>query len=474
MPELSLPEQHRELILAVSLAADELGYPAFLIGGYVRDLILKRPGKDIDIVCQGSGSALANLAAQKIPNAGQIVVFKNFGTAVFRVGDVELEFVGARKESYQHHSRKPIVEDGTLEDDQNRRDFTMNTLAICINKSNFGTLIDPFGGLEDIANGIIKTPLNNPENTFSDDPLRMIRAIRFATQLNFTIEPITLKAIEQNNYRLNIISQERIVDELNKIMLCPKPSIGFKLLFDTGLLPIFFPELAAMQGVEVIEGIGHKDNFYHTLQVLDNLCTVSNNLWLRWAALLHDIGKPATKKFNSMEGWTFHGHEIVGAAMTVQIFKRLKLPLNEHLRYVKKLVALHQRPVFLTKGEISDSALRRLLFDAGDDLDDLMTLCRADITSKNEERVQRFLENYNTLLQKLQEVEQKDHLRNWQPPIDGELIMTTFGLKPGTQVGEIKTAIREAILDGVIENNYEAAYQFMLQKAAELGLIPLV
>ncbi len=472
MPELPIPEQHRELIQAVGLAADQLGFPAYLIGGYVRDLILKRPCKDIDIVCQGSGIALANLAASKIPSAGQVVVYKNFGTAVFRVGDVELEFVGARKESYQHHSRKPIVEDGTLEDDQNRRDFTINALAISINQLDFGTLIDPFGGLDDIASQIIKTPLSNPDITFSDDPLRMIRAIRFACQLNFTIEEHTLSAIERNNYRLRIISQERIIDEVNKIMLCPLPSVGFKLLFDTKLLHIFFPELAAMQGVEVIDGVSHKDNFYHTLQVLDNLCAVSDNLWLRWAALLHDIGKPVTKKFNSVEGWTFHGHEVVGASMTVQIFKRLKLPLNEHLRYVKKLVALHQRPVFLTKSEISDSALRRLLFDAGDDLDDLMTLCRADITSRNEERVQRFLENYNILLQKLQEVEQKDHLRNWQPPIDGELIMSTFGLRPGTQVGELKTAIREAILDGIIENNYESAFQFMLQKAELMGLTP--
>jgi poly(A) polymerase len=470
MPDLPIPEQHRELIQAVGLAADQLGFPAYLIGGYVRDLILKRPCKDIDIVCQGSGIALATLAASKIPSAGQVVVYKNFGTAVFRVGDVEMEFVGARKESYQHDSRKPIVEDGTLEDDQNRRDFTINALAISINQHDFGKLIDPFGGLDDIANRIIKTPLSDPDITFSDDPLRMLRAIRFACQLNFTIEEHTLSAIERNNYRLRIISQERIIDEVNKIMLCPLPSVGFKLLFDTKLLHIFFPELAAMQGVEVIDGVSHKDNFYHTLQVLDNLCAGSDNLWLRWAALLHDIGKPVTKKFNSAEGWTFHGHEVVGASMTVQIFKRLKLPLNEHLRYVKKLVALHQRPVFLTKSEISDSALRRLLFDAGDDLDDLMTLCRADITSRNEERVQRFLENYNILLQKLQEVEQKDHLRNWQPPIDGELIMSTFGLRPGTQVGELKTAIREAILDGIIENNYESAFQFMLQKAELMGL----
>ncbi len=472
MPDLPIPEQHSELIQAVGLAADQLGFPAYLIGGYVRDLILNRPCKDIDIVCQGSGIALATLAASKIPSAGQVVVYKNFGTAVFRVGDVEMEFVGARKESYQHDSRKPIVEDGTLEDDQNRRDFTINALAISINQHDFGTLIDPFSGLDDIANRIIKTPLSNPDITFSDDPLRMLRAIRFACQLNFTIEEHTLSAIERNNYRLRIISQERIIDEVNKIMLCPLPSVGFKLLFDTKLLHIFFPELAAMQGVEVIDGVSHKDNFYHTLQVLDNLCAVSDNLWLRWAALLHDIGKPVTKKFNSAEGWTFHGHEVVGASMTVQIFKRLKLPLNEHLRYVKKLVALHQRPVFLTKSEISDSALRRLLFDAGDDLDDLMTLCRADITSRNEERVQRFLENYNILLQKLQEVEQKDHLRNWQPPIDGELIMSTFGLRPGTQVGELKTAIREAILDGIIENNYESAFQFMLQKAELMGLTP--
>jgi len=473
MNKIEIPKDHLYIVQLIAQAAHELGYPAFLIGGYVRDLILNRPCKDIDIVCQGSGIALATQAAAKIPNAGHVAIFKNFGTAMFKVGDLDLEFVGARKESYHLHSRKPVVEDGTLEDDQNRRDFTINTLAISLKPTNFGALIDPFGGLTDLTNGIIKTPLSNPDITFSDDPLRMIRAIRFATQLGFAIEPNTLEAIARNHERLRIISAERIIDELNKIMNCPQPSVGFKLLFSTGLLHVFFPELAAMQGIEVMNGIGHKDNFYHTLKVLDNLCAVSNNLWLRWAALLHDIGKPVTKRFDPEEGWTFHGHEAVGGAMVKHIFKRLKLPLNEHMRFVEKMVSMHQRPVTLTKEEISDSALRRLLFDAGNDLEELMLLCRSDMTSKNEERVQRYLENYNLLSVKLQELEEKDRIRNWQPPIDGQVIMTTFALPPGPQVGAIKTAVREAILDGIIANNYQAAYEFMLQTAVQMGLQPV-
>ncbi|HRI28166.1 MAG TPA: HD domain-containing protein [Chitinophagales bacterium] len=471
---LPIPPKHLKLLQTIGKIASQLGYPAYVIGGYVRDLLLNRPCKDIDIVCQGSGIELAAAAAQQIPEAGKLVVYKHFGTAVFRVDDLELEFVGARKESYDRSSRKPHVEDGTLEDDQNRRDFTINALAFSINPANFGAFIDPFNGLDDLQNGIIKTPLSNPDITFSDDPLRMMRAVRFATQLHFTIDPHTLQAITTNKERLRIISMERIIAEFNKIILSPKPSIGIKLLMDTGLLGQFFPELHAMRGIDTQNGVAHKDNFYHTLKVLDNLCLKSDDLWLRWAALLHDIGKPKTKCFDEQENdWTFHGHESVGADMTVSIFKRLKLPLNEHLQFVRKLVGMHQRPIFLTNTEPSDSALRRLLFEAGNDLDALMTLCRADMTSKNEEKVKRYLQNYDILVQKLYDIEKRDQLRYWQPPIDGAIIMQTFGIQPGKQVGEIKTAIREAILDGEIPNDYEAAYAFMLQKAAQMQLLPV-
>lgn len=472
-----VPPAHLVFLELIEKAAQDLGYPAFVIGGYVRDLLLARPCKDIDIVCLGSGIALAEKSAAFFQKKGyevtKIAFFKHFGTAMFRAEDIEFEFVGARRESYKLHSRKPSVEEGTLQDDQNRRDFTINALALSLNTADFGQLIDPFGGREDLENKVIRTPLVNSELTFSDDPLRMLRAVRFATQLNFTIAAETFSAIVKNSERLRIISAERICDEVNKIMATPKPSVGFKLLFDSGLLHIFLPELAAMQGIEKRNGLAHKDNFYHTLQVLDNLCQMSENLWLRWSALLHDIGKPTTKRFEEDKGWTFHGHEVVGARMVNVIFERMKLPLNETLLYVKKMVALHQRPVLLTKEEISDSAIRRLLFDAGEDIDDLMLLCRADITSSSEAKVKRYLDNYIQLVAKMNEVEAKDNLRNWQPPISGDLIMQVFGIKPSKAVGIIKTAIREAILDGLIPNDYQAAYDFMLKQGKALHLTPI-
>jgi poly(A) polymerase len=453
----------------LSDTATELQLETYLVGGFVRDIWLKRPSKDIDVVCIGSGIALAEKVAENIAKqTGEkppVSIFKNFGTAMVKTQDWELEFVGARKESYQRDSRKPIVENGTLEDDQNRRDFTMNALAISLNAHNFGDLIDPFDGIKDLQNKVIKTPLD-PDITFSDDPLRMMRAVRFATQLGFD----TFESILKNKERINIISQERITDEMNKIILAKVPSYGFKLLFYAELLPIIFPELVLLQGVEHIEGKGHKDNFFHTLQVLDNVAQVSDNLWLRWAAILHDIAKPATKRFYPKVGWTFHGHEDKGAKMVPHIFRKMKLPMHEQMRYVQKLVRLHLRPIPLVRDEITDSALRRLLFDAGEDLEDLMKLCKADITSKNYDKVQKHLSNFEVVEQKLKEVEEKDKMRSFQPVITGELIMQTFGLQPGREVGIIKTNVREAILDNIINNEYEEAYAFMLQEGEKLGL----
>jgi len=456
----------------VSQAADELAYESYVIGGFVRDVILERTQPiDIDFVCVGSGIELANKVSELVRNDTKVKVFKNFGTAMLRYQDLELEFVGARKESYRSDSRKPIVEDGTLEDDQNRRDFTINTLAIRLNKEYFGELVDPFDGIKDLVNKIIRTPLE-PNITYSDDPLRMMRAIRFATQLNFKIEESSLKAIKDNASRLEIISQERITEELNKIILSSKPSIGFKLLFNAELLHQFFPKMVELQGVDIIDNKGHKDNFYHTLQVLDNICENTGNLWLRWAAILHDIAKPDTKKFEEKQGWTFHGHEFLGSKMVPKIFNQLKLPLNEKMKYVKKLVRLHLRPIVLAQEIVTDSAVRRLLFDAGEDIDDLMTLCDADITSKKPEKVNRYLNNFQLVRQKIKDVEERDHIRNMQPPISGEEIIDIFDINPSKEIGILKNAIKEAILDGIIANEKKEAYQFLIKKAAEIGLKP--
>jgi len=442
---------------------------AFVVGGYVRDILLKRESKDIDVVVTGSGIDLAKGVADALGRNVNVNYFKNFGTAMIKYDDLEIEFVGARKESYRSHSRKPDVESGSLEDDQKRRDFTINAMALHLTKSNFGELMDPFNGIQDLHDHIIRTPLD-PELTFSDDPLRMMRAVRFAAQLHFEIHPLAIEAIKNNKERMKIVSMERITDELNKIILSTKPSVGFELLFDTGLLQIIFPQFCALHGVEYVNGQGHKDNFYHTLQVLDNVAKMSNDLWLRWTAILHDIAKPLTKRYEQGHGWTFHGHEDKGARMVKHIFRHFKLPLNEKMKFVEKIVQLHLRPIVLAQSVVTDSAVRRLLFDAGDDIDSLMILCHADVTTKNEYKMRRYKENFEIVQQKLKDVEEKDQIRNWQPPVTGENIMQIFGLKPGREVGEIKNAIREAILEGEIGNNFEEAYQFMLKKGAELGL----
>jgi len=468
--KLEFTKREDELLQLVAQSADELNIQAYAVGGFVRDKILQRNCKDIDIVCIGNGIDLAKKIAEKITPKPHVAYFKNFGTAQIKLHDIELEFVGARKESYRRDSRKPIVEDGTLEDDQNRRDFTINALAIHLSKENFGEIIDPFNGLEDLKNGIIKTPLD-PSITFDDDPLRMLRAVRLASQLNFKIEDNTYQKLEPLADRLKIISQERITDELNKIILSKQPSIGFKLLFNTKLLHQFFPEMVKLHGVSMVDNYGHKDNFYHTLKVLDNLSENTNDLWLRWSAILHDIAKPATQRFEEGHGWTFHGHEVVGARWTPKIFARMKLPLDDKMKFVQKMVALHLRPISLTKENITDSAIRRILFDAGDDLESLMLLCDADITSKNETKVKRYKENLKLVQQKIKEVEARDQIRNWQPPITGEIIMQAFNIKPSREVGTIKDAIKDAILDGVITNDYDAAYNLMLEKGKEIGLV---
>lgn len=462
---MQLPLEH-SVFKTLSEIAEEEGVEAYVIGGYVRDLLLHRPSKDIDVVVHGSGIALAEKAAERLGGL-HVSVFKNFGTAMFRYKGMEVEFVGARRESYRADSRKPIVEEGSIDDDQKRRDFTINALAISLNRADYGELIDPFGGVEHLEQRIIRTPLE-PGITFSDDPLRMMRAVRFASQLNFRIEENTLRALSECAFRLPIISMERIMDEFNKIMLSPEPSKGISLLEETGLLKQFFPELVALKGVEHVNGVGHKDNFYHTLAVVDGVALYSEDLWLRWAALLHDIGKPVTKKFSPAQGWTFHGHNHTGERMVPKIFARLKLPQNEKMKYVQKLVNLHMRPIVLSEEIVTDSAVRRLLFDAGDDIDDLMTLAEADITSKNEEKVKRFLENFKIVRRKLKEVEEKDSIRNFQPPISGEEIIATFNLPPCRAIGDIKNAIKEAILDGVIGNNYEEAREYMFRVAKDI------
>ncbi|WP_460759299.1 CCA tRNA nucleotidyltransferase [Niabella terrae] len=480
--DIILNRQEAQVIAVVAAAAADLRLETYLVGGFVRDKLLNRATKDIDIVCEGDGIELAQAVAQRLHPAPRVNIFKNFGTAQISAsaiaaatgadrsaGGFDLEFVGARKESYRSNSRKPEVEPGSIEDDQKRRDFTINALAISLNPDNYGQLVDPFGGAEHLKEKLIITPLE-PEQTFSDDPLRMMRAIRFASQLDFTIAPPTLLAITEQAERIRIVSQERITDEINKIILSSRPSVGFDVLYRTGLLELIFPKMVALAGAEYVDGYGHKDNFYHTLQVLDNVAANSGDLWLRWAAVLHDIAKPATKRFEAGHGWTFHGHEALGGRMVPKIFRELKLPGNEKMRFVQKLVELHLRPISLTKENITDSAIRRLLFDAGDDFDALMTLCEADITSKNKQKVRRYLENFKLVRQRCREVEEKDEIRNWQPPVDGAEIMERYQLAPSKPVGLLKDSLKEAILDGIVANNRPAALEFLDQKADALGI----
>lgn len=462
----------REVFHLIAEAASQLNQDTYVIGGYVRDLLMGREGKDIDVVTVGSGIELALKVASISGKHLKVSVFKNFGTAMLRWNEYEIEFVGARKESYQQHSRKPAVEDGTLKDDQLRRDFTINTMGISLNKGDFGVFLDPFNGLHDLEAGMIRTPLD-PDITFSDDPLRLFRAVRFASSLGFSIADETFDAMIRQKERISILSMERVTGELNKIILSPVPSIGFNLLDHSGLLPLILPELIAMKGVEVINNIGHKDNYLHTLEVLDNVAIESDDLWLRWSALLHDIAKPLTKKFVVGTGWTFHAHEFVGSKMVCDLFRRLRLPLNEPMKFVQKMVLLHLRPIALVERIVTDSAVRRLLFEAGDDIDSLMLLCKADITSKNEQKKSRYQNNFRLVEKKLKEIEAKDKIRNWQPPVTGELIMETFGIVPGREVGVIKSAIREAILDGVIPNEIDFAVQLMIDEGKKLGLEPL-
>jgi poly(A) polymerase len=462
----------KQIFRLISSAADEMKVDCYLIGGYVRDFFLYRPSNDIDVVAIGKGIQLAESVAARLGRNTSLSVFKNFGTAQIKHNGYEIEFVGARKESYRSDSRKPLVEDGSMEDDQRRRDFTINAMAFCLNADRFGELLDPFNGLQDLEDLIIRTPLD-PDITFSDDPLRMMRAVRFASQLGFDIFPDTFDAITRNRERIRIVSMERVADELNKIILSPKPSIGFILLEKTALLEIIFPEFTALKGAETKDGVGHKDNFYHTLSVLDNIAKQTDDLWLRWAAILHDIAKPVTKRWDPKLGWTFHNHNYIGEKMIPRIFRRMKLPQNEKMKFVQKMVSLHMRPMQLVEEEVTDSAVRRLLYDSGDDIDNLMTLCEADITSKNQEKVKRFMNNFRIVRRKLKEIEEKDRVRNFQPPVDGNEIMEVFGLSQGREVGLLKAAIKEAILDGIIPNEHDAAYLFMLEKAKEMNLKPL-